>query len=153
MACAVPMAVSGRRFILALRSSRALQYGSKLSFMKACRPSIALYQALIDAHVSTETATAAALSIEEDINSVTANLATRQDILQSLQALKVSFPKWDNKLSEFETKWDVGMARIEAKFRVQNIYLAIIGILLASSSPIFSPLIKAVGRLMASASF
>jgi hypothetical protein len=86
-----------------------------------------------------ETATAAALSIEEDINSVTANLATRQDILQALQ---VSCPKWD-----------AGMARIEAKFRVQNIYLAIIGILLASSSPIFSPLIKAVGRLMASASF
>ena len=121
--------------------------------MKACRPSIALYQALIDAHVSTKTATAAALSIEEDINSVTANLATRQDILQSLQALKVSFPKWDNKLAEFETQCDAGMARIEAKFRVQNIYLAIIGILLASSSPIFSPLIKAVGRLMASASF
>jgi hypothetical protein len=79
--------------------------------MKACRPSIALYQALIDAHVSTETATAAALSIEEDINSVTANLATRQDILQSLQALKVSFPKWDNKLAEFETQCDAGMAR------------------------------------------
>ena len=118
--------------------------------MKACRPSIALYQALIDAHVSTETAFAAALSIEEDINSVTANLATRQDILQALQ---VSFPKRDNELSEFETQWDAGMARIEAKFRVQNIYLAIIGILLASSSPIFSPLIKAVGRLMASASF
>ena len=136
------MAVSGRRPILPLRSSRAPQYGSKLSFMKACRPSIALYQALIDAHVSTETATAAALSIEEDINSVTANLATRQDILQALQALKVSFPKWD-----------AGMARIGARFRVQNIYLAIIGILLASSSPIFSPLIKAVGRLMASASF
>jgi hypothetical protein len=118
--------------------------------MKACRPSIALYQALIDAHVSTETAAAAALSIEEDISSVTANLATRQDILQSL---KVSLPKWDNRLSEFETKWDAGMARIEAKFRVQNIYLAIIGILLASSSPLFSPLIKAVGRLMASVSF
>ena len=150
MACAVPMAVSGRRPILALRSSRASQYGSKLSFIKACRPSIALYQALIDAHVSTETATAAALSIEEDINSVTANLATRQDILQSLQ---VSFPKWDNKLSEFETQCDAGMARIEARFRVQNIYLAIIGVLFASSSPIFSPLIKAVGRLMASASF
>jgi hypothetical protein len=100
---------------------------------------------LIEAHVSVETATAAALSIEEDINSVTANLATRQDILQALQALqalKVSFPKWD-----------AGMARIGARFRVKNIYLAIIGILLASSSPIFSPLIKAVGRLMASASF
>lgn len=150
MVCVVPMAVSGRRPILALRSFRAFQYGSKLSFMKACRPSIALYQALIDAHVSTETAAAAALSIEEDISSVTANLATRQDILQSL---KVSLPKWDNRLSEFETKWDAGMARIEAKFRVQNIYLAIIGILLASSSPLFSPLIKAVGRLMASVSF
>ncbi|MGE4530527.1 MAG: hypothetical protein AB7C98_04300 [Acidithiobacillus sp.] len=108
---------------------------------------------MIDAHVSTETATAAALSIEEDINSVTANLATRQDILQSLQALKVSFPKWDNKLAEFETQCDAGMARIEARFRVQNIYLAIIGVLFASSSPIFSPLIKAVGRLLASASF
>ena len=133
-----------------LTHGRWPQYGSKLSFMKACRPSIALYQALIDAHVSTETATAVALSIEEDINSVTANLATRQDILQALQ---VSCPRWDNRPSEFETKWDTGMARIEARFRVQNIYLAIIGVLFASSSPIFSPLIKAVGRLMASASF
>ena len=128
-----------------LAHGRWPQYGNIRSLMKACRPSIALYQALIEAHVSVETATAAALSIEEDINSVTANLATRQDILQALQALqalKVSFPKWD-----------AGMARIGARLRVQNIYLAIIGILLASSSPIFSPLIKAVGRLMASASF
>ncbi len=103
-------------------------------FMSTWKSPVALYQALIEANVSKDTAATAAQSVVEDIGSVVANLATKQDIQQGLDTL--------------EAKMDSKLANIDARFKVQNIYLAIIGVIAASSSPIFAPLVKAIGGLM-----
>ena len=114
-------------------------------FMSTWESPVALYQALIEANVSKETAATAAQSLVEDIGSVVANLATKQDIQQGLDMLEA---KVDSKLSGLEARMDSKLANIDARFKVQNIYLAIIGVITASSSPIFAPLVKAIEHLI-----
>ena len=113
--------------------------------MSPWKSPVALYQALIEANVSKETATTAAQSVVEDISTVVANLATKQDIQQGIDMLEA---KLDTKLSRLESKMDSNLSNIDARFKVQNIYLATIGVIAASSSPIFAPLVKAIGRLI-----
>lgn len=125
-------------------------------FMSTWKSPVALYQALIEANVSKETAATAAQSLVEDIGSVVANLATKQDIQQGLDMLEAKVDsklsgleaKMDSKLSGLESRMDSKLANIDARFKVQNIYLAIIGVITASSSPIFAPLVKAIEHLI-----
>ena len=125
-------------------------------FMSTLKSPVALYQALIEANVSKETAATAAQSLVEDIGSVVANLATKQDIQQGLDMLEAKVDsklsglesKMDSKLAGLESRMDSKLANIDARFKVQNIYLAIIGVITASSSPIFAPLVKAIEHLI-----
>ena len=147
-------------------------------FMSTLKSPVALYQALIEANVSKETAATAAQSLVEDIGSVVANLATKQDIQQGLDMLEAKVDsklsgleakmdsklsgleskvdsklsgleaRMDSKLSGLEARMDSKLANIDARFKVQNIYLAIIGVITASSSPIFAPLVKAIEHLI-----
>ncbi|MEB8475564.1 hypothetical protein [Acidithiobacillus ferriphilus] len=124
--------------------------------MSTLKSPVALYQALIEANVSKETAATAAQSLVEDIGSVVANLATKQDIQQGLDMLEAKVDsklsglesRMDSKLSGLEARMDSKLANIDARFKVQNIYLAIIGVITASSSPIFAPLVKAIEHLI-----
>jgi Skp family chaperone for outer membrane proteins len=113
--------------------------------MSTWKSPVALYQALMEANVSKETAATAAQSVVEDIGSVVANMATKQDIQQGLDTLEASV---DSKLTKLESKMNSKLSNIDARFKVQNIYLAIIAVIAASSSPVFAPLVKAIGGLI-----
>jgi hypothetical protein len=109
--------------------------------MNTWKSPVALYKALIEAKVSTETATEAAQSVVEDINTVVANLATKQDLQQELKLLE---SRIDTKFADMNGKF----TGIDSKFKVMQAYLIIIGFLAASSSPLFAPLVQAVAHLL-----
>ncbi|CDQ09206.1 protein of unknown function [Acidithiobacillus ferrivorans] len=128
-------------------------------FMNTWKSPVALYKALIEAKVSAETATEAAQSVVEDINTVVANLATKQDLHNEIQLLEsrmdVKFAAMDGKFGVMDGK--IGImdgklasldSKFDAKFKIMQAYLIIIGILAASSSPLFAPLVQAVAHLL-----
>ena len=127
-------------------------------FMNTWKSPVALYKALIEAKVSPDTATEAAQSVVEDINTVVANLATKQDLHKEIQLLEsrmdVKFAamdgKMDAKFAGIDTKFagvDAKFAEVNAKFKVMQAYLIIIGILSASSSPLFASLVQEIEHL------
>ena len=120
-------------------------------YMNTWKSPVALYKALIEAKVSMETATEAAQSVVEDISTVVSNLATKQDLHNEIQLLESrmdvkfaaiagQFGVQDGKLASLDSKLD-------AKFKIMQAYLIVIGILAASSSPLFAPLVQAVEHL------
>ena len=127
-------------------------------FMNTWKSPVALYKALIEAKVSPETATDAAQSVVEDINTVVSNLATKQDLHKEIQLLEsrmdVKFAamdgKMDAKFAGIDAKFagvDAKFAEVNAKFKVMQAYLIIIGILSASSSPLFASLVQGIEHL------
>ena len=119
--------------------------------MNTWKSPVALYKALIEAKVSPETATEAAQSVVEDINTVVANLATKQDLHKEIQLLEsrmdVKFAAMDGKMDAKFAGVDAKFAEVNAKFKVMQAYLIIIGILSASSSPLFASLVQGIEHL------
>lgn len=169
---------------------------SNILYMSTWKSPVALYKALVEAKVSTDTATEAAQSVVDDIRTVINNLATRQELTQEILAarkdlrheilltkreLQNEIHATKNELqSEIrETKSEIQATKIElqseihatkseiqttkidlraeikvletkmdSKFKIMQVYMVIIGILAASSSPIFAPLVKVIEHLL-----
>lgn len=120
-------------------------------FMNTWKSPVALYKALIEAKVSPETATEAAQSVVDDINTVVAKLATKQDLHNEIKLLEsrmdVKFAAMDGKIDAKFAGVDVKFAEVNAKFKIMQTYLIIIGIFAASSSPLFAPLVQGIEHL------
>lgn len=99
----------------------------------------------------------------EDINTVVANLATKQDLHNEIKLLEsridakfgimdgkfeAMLGTMDGKFAAMDGKIDVKFAEVNAKFKITQAYLIIIGILTASSSPLFAPLVQGIEHLL-----
>ena len=88
----------------------------------------------------------------EDINTVVANLVTKQDLHNEIKLLEsridAKFGIMDGKFEAMLGTMDGKFAEVNAKFKITPAYLIIIGILTASSSPLFAPLVQGIEHLL-----
>lgn len=116
--------------------------------VKTLSSPVALYDALLEAKVSRETATKAAEALSTDVNNLLAGLATKQDITMLRQDIDSLKSATQQEFALVRKDIETLEVKINSRFNVVNLYLIVIGILSASSSPLFSGLVHSLAGLL-----